>query len=106
MIEVRTYETDEGRRPFTEWLAALRDPRANSRIMARIVRMKAGNRGDWKAVGEGVFELRIDAGPGYRIYCGQDGQTLVLLLCAGDKRTQPKDIQRAHDYWTDYLSRR
>ena len=106
MIEVREYLTADGRRPFADWLAALRDPLANRSIVARIVRMQAGNRGDWKAVGEGVFELRIDAGPGYRLYCGQDGPALILLLCAGDKRTQPKDIQRAHDYWNDYQARR
>lgn len=105
-IELRQYQTPDGRAPFAEWLAALRDRRANQAIAARILRMQAGNRGDWKAVGGGVFELRIDTGPGYRVYCGQDGATLVLLLCAGDKRTQPKDIERAHDYWKDYQARR
>ncbi|MEW9572241.1 type II toxin-antitoxin system RelE/ParE family toxin [Rhodanobacter sp. Si-c] len=105
-IEIRQYQTADGHIPFAEWLAALRDRRANQAIAARILRMQAGNRGDWKAVGGGVFELRIDTGSGYRVYCGQDGATLVLLLCAGDKRTQPKDIERAHDYWKDYQARR
>lgn len=100
-MEVRQYQTTDGRIPFAEWLAALRD-----RIAARLLRMQAGNRGDWKAVGAGVFELRIDTGPGYRVYCGQDDATLVLLLCAGDKRTQTKDIEHAHDYWKDYQARR
>ncbi len=59
-----------------------------------------------KALGAGLFELRIDTGPGYRVYCGQDGATLVLLLCAGDKRTQTKDIEHARDYWQDYQGRR
>lgn len=68
--------------------------------------MQAGNRGDWKAVGNGVCELRIDIGPGYRVYCGQDGTKLVLLLCAGNKRTQSKDIEHACDYWKDSQARR
>ena len=104
-IEVRQYQTADGRIPFAEWLADLRDLRAKRAIVARITRMQAGNRGDWKALGAGVFELRIDAGPGYRVYCGQDGATLVLLLCAGDKRTQTKDIDHARDYWKDYQAR-
>ena len=106
MIEVREYATADGRSPFAEWLSALRDPRARQAIAARMVRMQSGLRGDWKAVGTGVFELRIDTGPGYRVYCGQDGATLVLLLCAGDKRSQSKDIQHARDYWNDYQARR
>ncbi|MDE2155825.1 MAG: type II toxin-antitoxin system RelE/ParE family toxin [Xanthomonadaceae bacterium] len=106
IVEIRQYQTADGRMPFAEWLRALRDRRANQAIAARILRMQAGNRGDWKAVGAGVFELRIDVGPGYRVYCGQDGATLVLLLCAGDKRTQPKDIEHARDYWKDYQARR
>jgi putative addiction module killer protein len=105
-IEVRQYQTADGRIPFAEWIADLRDLRAQSRILTRIDRLQAGLRGDWKTVGAGVFELRIDAGPGYRVYCGQDGATLVLLLCAGDKRTQTKDIDHARDYWKDYQARR
>jgi putative addiction module killer protein len=89
-----------------EWLGALHDRRANQAIAARILRIRAGNRGGWKSVGAGVFELRIDAGPGYRVYCGQDGATLVLLLCAGDKRTQTKDIEHARGCWKDYQARR
>lgn len=106
IIEVRQYQTADGRSPFGEWLRQLRDAPARRRIAARIDRLQAGNRGDWKAVGGGVFELRVDAGPGYRVYCGQDGATLVLLLCAGDKRTQQHDIEMAHDYWKDYKARR
>jgi putative addiction module killer protein len=106
IIEIRQYRTADGRMPFAEWLRALRDRRENQAIAARILRMQAGNRGDWKTVGAGVFELRIDVGPGYRVYCGQDGATLVLLLCAGDKRPQTKDIEHARDYWKDYQARR
>ena len=105
-VEVRQYQTADGRSPFAEWLAGLRDRRALQAILARIVRMQAGNRGDWKALGAGLFELRIDTGPGYRVYCGQDDAALVLLLCAGDKRTQSKDIEHARDYWKDYQGRR
>jgi len=106
MTNVREYQTASGRRPFAEWLSSLRDRRAIGAIAARVTRMQAGNRGDWKSVGGGVFELRIDVGAGYRMYCGQDGATLVLLLCGGDKRTQKRDIEQAHEYWKDYQARR
>lgn len=105
-VEVRQYQTADGRSPFAEWLTKLRDRQAVRAITARLTRLAAGNRGDWKPVGAGLLELRIDTGPGYRVYCGQDGKTLVLLLCGGDKRTQTKDIERAHDYWKDYQARR
>jgi putative addiction module killer protein len=62
--------------------------------------------GDWRSVGDGVCELRIDYGPGYRVYYGQDGEALILLLCGGDKRTQAKDIEKAHGYWKDYKARK
>ena len=105
-VEVHQYQTADGRSPFAEWLAGLRDRRALQAVTGRIVRMQAGNRGDWKALGAGLFELRIDTGLGYRVYCGQDGTALVLLLCAGNKRTQSKDIEHARDYWQDYQARR
>jgi putative addiction module killer protein len=68
-------------------------------------RLTEGLRGDWKRVGGGLGELRIDHGPGYRVYYGQQGKTLILLLCGGDKSTQAKDIERAHAYWKDYKTR-
>jgi putative addiction module killer protein len=105
LIDVREYRTKDGRVPFAEWLHRLRDRQARTRIVARIDRLQAGLRGDWKPVGVGVFELRIDHGPGYRVYCGQDGATLVLLLCGGDKQTQKRDIEVAHGYWQDYQKR-
>jgi putative addiction module killer protein len=105
MVEVRQYQTAEGRRPLTEWLDGLRDGAARSRIVARLDRLTAGLRGDWKSVGGGVYELRIDHGPGYPVYYGQEGNTLILLLCGGDKRTQAKDIEQAHAYWKDYKTR-
>lgn len=106
MVEIRQYQTAEGRTPFAAWLQALRDRQAVKAITARLTRLQAGNWGDWKQVGAGVLELRIDTGPGYRVYCGRDGDALVLLLCGGAKRTQTKDIERAHDYWKDYKARR
>ena len=69
-------------------------------------RLSVGVLGDWRSVGDGVCELRIDYGPGYRVYYGQDGEALILLLCGGDKRTQAKDIEKAHGYWKDYKARK
>jgi len=89
MIEVR--QTDE----FAEWLAELRDSRAVARIVARIRRVALGNFGDVKGVGDGVGELRIDYGPGYRLYIVRRGRDVVVLLCGGDKSTQDEDIARA-----------
>lgn len=89
VIEVR--ETPE----FTRWLAALKDQRAVLHVVRRIARVAAGNLGDMKSVGGGVSELRIDYGPGYRVYFTRRGSVLVILLCGGDKHTQSKDIKRA-----------
>jgi putative addiction module killer protein len=89
MIEVRETKV------FTAWIEELRDRRARARIQVRIDRLKGGNLGDVKPVGEGVSELRIDYGPGYRLYFTQRGKTVVLLLCGGDKRTQASDIALA-----------
>lgn len=89
MIEIR--QTDE----YARWFAALRDRQARARIDARIRRLSLGNLGDVKPVGEGVSELRIDYGPGYRVYFVQRGQALVVLLAGGDKRTQGRDIKLA-----------
>jgi putative addiction module killer protein len=82
---------------FYQWLTGLRDERAEMRIVSRIRRLSIGNFGDVKPVGEGVSELRIDYGPGYRVYFVQRGRTFILLLCGGDKRTQVRDIQRAKE---------
>jgi putative addiction module killer protein len=76
-----------------------------SRIMARLRYVQAENLGDCKSVGEGVIELRFDAGPGYRIDCGRSGATLVVLLCGGDKSSQDKDIERAKEFWADWKRR-
>jgi len=89
MLRVRQTAT------FADWFGALRDDRAKNRIAARIVRVEAGNFGDCKSVGEGVSELRVDVGPGYRVYFTQRGAELVILLCGGDKASQQRDIAKA-----------
>jgi len=104
-LEIRYYQSADGKRPFTEWLEALRDQQARARIQARLARVGVGNLGDVESVGEGVMELRIDWGPGYRVYFARVGRVIVLLLCGGDKRTQKKDIQRAKDYFEDHTNR-
>jgi len=103
--EIREYVSDDGHNPFREWLRSLKDIQARARIRVRINRLRQGNFGDCRSVGEGVSELRIPADPGYRVYFAKVGQTIVLLLCGGDKRTQAKDISKAKAYWTDYRRR-
>jgi putative addiction module killer protein len=103
--EVLAYQTRGGKIPFNEWLDDLADQKTVLRILARIARVRQGNLGDFNGVGEGVLELRADFGPGYRIYFGQESQTLVILLCGGDKRSQERDIQQAQQYWRDYNER-
>lgn len=103
--ELRIYVTVDGRSPFTEWLASLQDGKTRAKIRVRLDRVSLGNFGDCHSVGEGVQELRIDYGPGYRVYFGQLGSAIVLLLCGGDKSTQTKDIDLAKHYWNDYRSR-
>ena len=105
MFEIRRYVTVSGRDVFGEWLADLRDARAAARVAMRINRLAAGNLGDCKPLREGVCELRIDYGPGYRVYYAMAGQRCVLLLCGGDKRRQIFDIERAVAYWRDYQRR-
>jgi putative addiction module killer protein len=81
---------------YKKWIKKLNDPRARVRIFARIARLEEGNRGDWKpAGGNNVFEMRIDYGPGYRVYCKDNGNEIIILLCGGDKLTQEKDIKTA-----------
>lgn len=103
--EIQTYETLEGRIPFEEWLDSLRDREGKAKIKARLQRVALGNLGDCKSVGESVLELRIDYGPGYRVYWGEIGLTIILLLCGGDKSTQDRDIRKAKEYWIEFRSR-
>ena len=103
--EIQNYLTPEGRSPFEEWLDSLRDIKARVKIEKRLKRVALGNLGDYRSVGEGVCELRIDYGSGFRIYFGQIGSTIIFLLCGGDKSSQEQDILRAKEYWRDYERR-
>ena len=100
--KLQVYQTLSGREPFTEWLNSFQDRRTQTRIRKRLARLKAGNFGDYRSVGGGVFELRLDFGAGYRIYFGEVDNITVLLLCAGDKSSQARDINRAKTYWSEY----
>jgi putative addiction module killer protein len=104
-MEVLRYVTESGRDVFGDWLASLGDERAAAKTAVRIDRLAAGNFGDCKSLQEGVCELRIDWGPGYRVYYAMAGRACVLLLCGGDKRKQSADIKRAVGYWKDYQRR-
>ena len=100
--ELQFYKTPNGREPFTEWFKTIRDKRAQSSIRSRFIHLEQGNFGDYRSVGGGVFELRIHVGAGYRVYFAAVDNTIVLLLCGGDKSSQAQDIQRAKIYWQEY----
>jgi putative addiction module killer protein len=91
VLEIR--QTDE----YARWFEKLRDQRARARVLARVRRLSLGNPGDVEAVGEGVSELRINYGPGYRVYFKQVGSAIVVLLAGGDKRSQKRDIEKAKE---------
>ena len=100
--KLQIYRTPNGRAPYTKWFES-QDQTIQNKIQTRIDRIEfAGNLGDHKPVGDGVFELRFRFGPGYRVYFGQIGNTIVLLLCGGDKSSQTRDIKRAKAYWQEY----
>lgn len=103
--QIVAYVAADGRTPFADWLRKLPDQKARNSIRVRIARLRLGNLGDYKSVGHGVLELRIDSGPGYRVYIGQDGPRLILLLCGGTKVSQGADIKKAQEYWADYMGR-
>lgn len=105
MLEIRHYLDGRGTNPFLDWFRDLRDPIGKVAIVRRLNRMEQGNFGDFKVLRESVCELRVDTGPGYRIYFARSGKTVILLLCAGKKRSQENDIERATKYWRDWTSR-
>ncbi len=105
VIEVRHFVSRAGKDVFDGWLSELADARAQAKIASRINRLAAGNFGDCKPLRQGVCELRIDWGPGYRVYYAMVGKVCVLLLCGGDKRKQSVDIERAAEYLRDYKER-
>ena len=102
VITIKVLETDEGKVPFHEWYFSLRDTTTRVRVRVRLDRLLLGNFGDVKSVGEGVSELRLQFGAGYRIYFGRVGTTIVVLLGGGDKSTQARDIEDAQELWRKY----
>ena len=104
-MELLIYRTAAGQSPFEQWRARL-DETARARVTAALARLQTGHFGNVKSAGSGVLEIRIDFGPGYRVYFGRDGQDVVLLLTGGDKRRQQRDINEAITYWADYRRRK
>ncbi len=101
-LRIQELLTSDGRNPFRDWLDRL-DTGVKARVQARVLRFETGNLGDHKSVGEGVWEARLDFGPGFRIYFGKAGTSIILLLTGGDKSSQTRDILRAQEFWRDYL---
>lgn len=97
------YVDQKGRVPFRRWLEKLKDRKAAAIVDSRLTRVRMGNLGNSKSVGQGVKELKIDFGPGYRVYFGEDSGRVVVLLIGGDKKTQIADIKLAQEYWAEYL---
>ena len=100
-VEIRYYVTAGGEAPFAGWFADL-EAVARAKVTRAMARLEQGNFSNVKSVGEGVLEFRIDFGPGYRVYFGRDGETLVILLTGGTKKRQQRDVDAAHGYWRDY----
>ncbi len=106
MYEIHHYLTPGDERDlYIDWLERLRDSTAKIAVVRRVTRIELGNFGDHKFCRDGVSELRIDVGAGYRVYYAIEGKRVVLLLCGGDKRTQKADINRACEYWQDWQRR-
>lgn len=104
-MEIRFYMNSDGKCPFEEWLGSLKDSKARMRVRARIARLEVGNFGDCKGLRGGVQEIRIDYGPGYRVYLSRQGKVIVLLLCGSDKSEQDRAIEKAIDYLKDWKRR-
>ena len=105
MIIVREYTQESGRSPYADWFNRL-NSQAAAKVSTALLRIEYGNLSNVKSVGGGVYEYRINFGPGYRLYFGKEGEKLIILLLGGDKKRQAKDIQKAHDYWQDYKKRK
>src|SRR5689334_12324502 len=103
--EIRIYRTTEGKTPFIEWIESLKDEVGRAHITNRLNRVAVGHFGNCESVGDGVRELKIHYGPGYRIYFTEQENTIVLLLLAGSKKTQTKDIKKAKEYWKEFRER-
>jgi putative addiction module killer protein len=96
------YADEDGNEPFQIWIDALRDTQGRRRIIKRLLRVQQGNYGDVEPIGEGLSELRLFFGPGYRVYFGEDSGNIVVILCGGDKDSQDSDIENAKAYWQEY----
>ena len=105
MIEVREYIDIQGRSPYSKWFNGL-NSRVAAKVATALVRIEQGNLSNAKGVGSGVFEHRIDFGPGYRLYFGKDRDTLIILLGGGTKKRQQRDIETAHDLWREFKQRK
>jgi putative addiction module killer protein len=105
MYTIRHYLTNEQKDPFQEWVIKIRDPLAKGQVIRRVSRMAEGNFGDHKFCRDGVWELRIDQGAGYRVYYAMASGVIILLLCGGDKNTQDADIKRAVAFWENWQRR-
>lgn len=105
MVTLREYLDQRGERPFGRWFEGL-DALAAAKVTTALTRIEQGNFSNVKGVGAGVFECRIDFGPGYRVYFGKDGETLVILLGGGTKKQQQRDIAAAQERWQDYKRRK
>ena len=106
MYEINNYLTETEQDPYAKWLFKLPDRQAKARVIVRVDRMSTGNFGDVKPLGNGVWEARIDWGPGYRVYYAIAGKKIILLLLGGDKRKQNADVFTAKEFWADWQIRR
>ncbi|MCH8293382.1 type II toxin-antitoxin system RelE/ParE family toxin [Candidatus Poribacteria bacterium] len=105
-MTVQVYQDQQGKEPFTEWINSVKDRRTRARIDSRLDRLQDGNFGDWKSLGGGLFEMRLQFGSGYRVYYGREGENIIILLTGGDKGSQTRDIQKARQHWQDYQRRK
>lgn len=103
--QAKIYQTKEGKRPFELWLKGLKDVVGRAKILARVERAESGHFGNYRDLGEGLYEMKESYGPGYRVYFSIDKGEIILLLIGGSKRTQESDIQKARTYWEDYKRR-
>ena len=103
---INEYTDEQDKSPYAEWLASLRDARARARVIMQVDRMELGLFGDSEPVGDGLSEVKIHYGPGYRVYYGKEGPDAYVLLCGGHKSTQSKDIKRAKTYWQEHKRRK
>jgi putative addiction module killer protein len=102
---INEYTDENGKSPYAQWLGRLRDAKTKAKVIMQVDKMELGLFGDVEPIGDGLSELRIHYGPGYRVYFGKEGKQVYLLLCGGDKSTQSKDIKKAKTYWQDHKRR-